>query len=116
MSVNFDKQQQVAVDVNLGKRVQSCLVKVAYIVRAESQSAVIFVVNQARQALAAQIISDVASVAPRAQVVLANNPTIQDAAWTGGTLNTANVLDTDIEFVLTSEWNSIAGLRPKLDF
>lgn len=116
MTITFAQQQALAADVALGTRILAALVQQAATVAAESQAAQTEVVNTARQGLVQKVVQNPGSVQQPAQTACANNPTIQTEAYSGGPLNTALVPDSDILFVIGQQWNSLAGLRPKLDY
>lgn len=116
MTITLAEQYALAQDATLKQRAIACLTNVALTVKAESQVGKTQVVNNARQNLVVRVIADPTGLQQSAMNVLSNNNTIQTSAYSGGPLNTANVLDSDITFVLTQSWNDFAGLRSGLDY
>ena len=63
-----------------------------------------------RVALAKAVLRDATTHRPAFQVQIADNPTAQTSAYSGGTLNSSNIVDGDVEYIVGVTWDSVADL------
>jgi len=75
-----------------------------YILTAESSPA------DARENLARAVLRDATTHRPAFQVQIADNVTAQTSAYSGGTLHSENIVDSDIDYIIGVSWDLVASL------
>lgn len=117
MAITFLQQASISNSTELRMRVGAALAKVAGNVRNESASGQSPARAGKRQMLAMQCRLGVDAVVLAATRLIAENAAVQGASqFTGSGIdtvaNTSAVPDGDIEFVLSQEWDVLAGVLP----
>ena len=111
---NLAQHAALAVDDGLRRRIRAAVVQYAVSVTDAARPALTATdddkdTDTGRRSLARTVLDSVESIVDRFAWVVAGNPTV--LASFGQMGNQANISDQDIEYVISQEWDRLAGVK-----